>query len=85
MDKYPCYSVDMKTIQITIDEDLLSGIDKSCGKGSRSAFFRDAAVLFLKEQRKLHLERQDREGYKKKPIKASELGEWEREQVWPEW
>ena len=74
----------MKTIQITIDSSLLSKIDRQCGERNRSAFFRQAAELLLRQLRIRQLEERDRQGYTEKPIRTGEFDIWESEQVWPE-
>lgn len=65
----------MKTIQITIDEKLLSEVDRAL-KGrrrSRSAFIRESIVAQLKLQKRKRLEERDREGYLKYPVEPDEF------------
>jgi len=38
----------------------------------------------LANVRAKELERKDREGYLRKPVRKGEFSTWEREQVWPE-
>ena len=61
----------MNTIQITIDESLLKLIDKHCR--NRSAFFREAAQLLIKNIRNKQMEKRHEEGYKKYPVKPGEF------------
>jgi metal-responsive CopG/Arc/MetJ family transcriptional regulator len=74
----------MKTIQMTLDDDLVSSVDKAARrlKTSRSAFTRNALRSALERLRMQELERQHREGYAKKPTKKGEFDAWEHEQVW---
>jgi metal-responsive CopG/Arc/MetJ family transcriptional regulator len=74
----------MKTIQMTLDDDLVDLVDKAARrlKTSRSAFTRNALRSALEQLRVRELERKHKEGYQKKPVKKDEFGAWEREQVW---
>jgi metal-responsive CopG/Arc/MetJ family transcriptional regulator len=76
----------MKTVQMTLNEDLLTTVDKVVKRlgTTRSAFTRQALKAALKEVRTGDLERKHREGYKRKPIRPKEFGDWEAEQVWVE-
>ena len=73
----------MKTIQITINPELLQLIDKEAA-GNRSAFFREAAQLWLKHLRVGKLEQKQKQGYLRQPVKPEEFQDWVAEQVWPE-
>jgi len=77
-------TVDMKTIQMTIDEDLLKKVDEIIKqkKITRSAFIRESIVYYLKRKKILEMEKKHREGYKKKPVLQDEFQDWEDEQVW---
>ena len=74
----------MKTIQMTLDEDLVSAVDRVVKKlgTSRSAFTRTALKEALKKVRIGELERRHREGYARKPAPRGEFDLWESEQVW---
>jgi len=74
----------MKTIQMTIDEDLLRKVDEIIKqkKITRSAFIRESIVFYLKRKRILEMEKKHREGYEKKPVLQDEFQDWEDEQVW---
>ena len=76
----------MKTVQMTLDENLLASVDKVAKHlgTTRSAFTRQALKTALREVRTNELERKHREGYKRKPIKRGEFEDWEAEQVWVE-
>ena len=74
----------MRTVQMTLDENLVTIVDKISEKlgTTRSAFTRialkDAITKFqTKELEKLH-----REGYRRKAIKKGEFSRWESEQIW---
>ena len=74
----------MKTIQMTLDDDLVSSVDKAARrlKTSRSAFTRNALRTALERLRVQELERKHREGYTKRPLKKGEFDAWEHEQAW---
>jgi metal-responsive CopG/Arc/MetJ family transcriptional regulator len=74
----------MKTIQMTLDDDLVTSVDKAAKrlKTSRSAFTRNALRSALEQLRVRELERKHKEGYRKKPTKKGEFDAWEHEQVW---
>jgi len=76
----------MKTVQMTLDENLISSVDKMAKRlgTTRSGFTRQALKNALREIRVNELERKHREGYKRKPVKRGEFGDWEAEQVWVE-
>jgi metal-responsive CopG/Arc/MetJ family transcriptional regulator len=75
----------MKTVQLTIDEELLSQVDRISKKlrTTRSAFTRGALRAALLHLREIGLERKHRDGYQRHPVRREELGLWEKEQVWP--
>jgi metal-responsive CopG/Arc/MetJ family transcriptional regulator len=75
----------MKTIQITIDPELLHLIDndeESMEKG-RSAFLRQAVRYYLEQKRLKSISEKYRSGYSKVLEKDDDLTIWEDEQVWP--
>ena len=74
----------MKTIQMTIDEPLLSEVDRVIKDldTTRSAFIRDALQLALRQHRIAQMERKHAEGYAKHPPQPGEFDSWEDEQVW---
>ncbi len=75
----------MKTIQITIDPDLLDKIDndeESMKKG-RSAFLRQAVRYYLEQKRLKSISEKYRSGYSQALAKDDDLTIWEDEQVWP--
>jgi metal-responsive CopG/Arc/MetJ family transcriptional regulator len=73
----------MKTIQVIVDDPLLKRIDRKCGSRNRSAFFRQAAELLLRQYKIKQLEQDDIEGYKRHPIRPGEFDVWYSEQTWP--
>ncbi len=75
----------MKTVQMTLDENLVKAVDSAAKKlrTTRSAFTREALRSALKEVRVRVLESKQREGYKHKPVKRGEFSDWESEQVHP--
>jgi metal-responsive CopG/Arc/MetJ family transcriptional regulator len=74
----------MKTVQMTLDEDLVAEIDKAAKKlkTTRSALTRDALRAALKKIREKELEQKHRKGYLRKPVKPEEFSDWEDELVW---
>ena len=75
----------MKTIQITIDPELLHKIDndeESMKKG-RSAFLRQAVRYYLEQKRLKSISEQYRSGYRRESEINDDLTSWEDEQVWP--
>jgi metal-responsive CopG/Arc/MetJ family transcriptional regulator len=75
----------MKTIQITIDPELLHKIDhdeESIKKG-RSAFLRQAVRYYLEQKRLKSISEKYRLGYTQGLAKDDDLTIWENEQVWP--
>ncbi|CAB1081182.1 hypothetical protein D1AOALGA4SA_8839 [Olavius algarvensis Delta 1 endosymbiont] len=75
----------MKTIQITIDPDLLHKIDndeESIKKG-RSAFLRQAVRYYLEQKRRKLIAEKYRSGYTQRAVKDDDPTLWEDEQVWP--
>jgi len=75
----------MKTIQITIDPELLHQIDTdevSIKKG-RSAFLRQAVRYYLEQKRLKLISEKYRSGYTQGLAKDDDLTIWKDEQVWP--
>ena len=76
----------MRTVQMTLDEDLVSAVDKAARQlgTTRSAFAREDLRDALRRVRVAELEKWHRDGYTRRPIQRGELSVWEHEQVWPE-
>ena len=74
----------MKTVQMTLDEDLVRSVDRVVKKihTTRSAFTRDALRDALKKFNVARLEKQHRRGYDIHPINNREFSVWEEEQAW---
>ncbi|MEK6601531.1 MAG: ribbon-helix-helix domain-containing protein [Candidatus Binatota bacterium] len=74
----------MKTVQMTLDENLVKAVDSAAKKlrTTRSAFTREALRFALREVRMRELESKHRAGYRRKPVKRGEFSDWESEQVW---
>lgn len=74
----------MKTIQMTLDDDLVDAVDRIVKllKTTRSAFTRDALRKAIKEMNVKKLEDKHRLGYLKKPVGCDEFSDWETEQKW---
>jgi metal-responsive CopG/Arc/MetJ family transcriptional regulator len=80
------YTERMKTVQMTLDEELITRVDRAARrlKTTRSGFTRQAlreALTRITEQQR---EAQHRRGYAAQPVSPGEFSEWENEQVWPE-
>ena len=76
----------MKTIQMTLDENLIKKVDKEVNKQktSRSAFTREALKQLLKYYHTMELEKKQQKGYQKHPPSKNEFAVWEDEQSWIE-
>lgn len=76
----------MKTVQMTLDEDLVAAVDRVARKlgTSRSAFTRDALRDALKRVQVRALEQKQQDGYARKPVRRGEFDIWQREQTWVE-
>ncbi|MCA9933197.1 MAG: ribbon-helix-helix protein, CopG family [Ardenticatenaceae bacterium] len=76
----------MKTIQMTIDEALLTQVDHAVQEDgtNRSAFMRQALEEALRHRRIARLEEQDKAGYLAHPVEPGEFDVWFEEQVWEE-
>ena len=74
----------MKTVQMTLDAELLSAVDRTARRlgTTRSAFTRDALRAALDRVRARELEKKHRKGYARKPVGEREFSVWEQEQVW---
>lgn len=76
----------MKTIQMTLDDDLVVAVDKMVKnlKTTRSAFTREALRAAINQVNMDRLEMQHKKGYEKHPVSQSEFDVWEPEQEWIE-
>lgn len=76
----------MKTVQMTLDEDLIARVDRAARrlKTTRSGFTRQALREALRRITTSQREAQHRRGYAAHPVKPGEFGAWAAEQVWPE-
>jgi metal-responsive CopG/Arc/MetJ family transcriptional regulator len=74
----------MKTIQMTIDAQLLSAVDKltRARKTTRSALIRDALEAELRRARIVSLEEQHTAGYRRQPVTSGEFDVWLDQQEW---
>lgn len=74
----------MKTVQMTLDEDLVRRVDRTVERlgTSRSAFTRDALRAALERRRVQEMEEQHRKGYARHPVEPEEFDVWETEQAW---
>lgn len=74
----------MKTIQMTIDEPLLTRVDETIKNlnMTRSAFIREALEMALRYHQILEMEKRHAEGYARRPIEPGEFDIWTDEQTW---
>lgn len=74
----------MKTVQMTLDEELVEEVDRAVETlgTTRSAFARDALRAALADLEERELERRHRAGYERYPVQPGEFSDWEDEQVW---
>ena len=74
----------MKTVQMTLDDDLVREVDQIVKKLSinRSAFARKALREAVARFQEKQLELQHRKGYERYPVTSDEFSGWESEQLW---
>jgi metal-responsive CopG/Arc/MetJ family transcriptional regulator len=74
----------MKTVQMTLDADLINAVDQAAKKlhTNRSAFTRKALQDALNKINTSRLEHQHKKGYELYPAKPTEFSVWEKEQTW---
>jgi predicted transcriptional regulator len=74
----------MKTVQMTLDDELVSKVDKVVRllHTTRSAFARDALKDAVDHFYVMKMEEKQIKGYKKNPVAGDEFSDWEQEQVW---
>ena len=74
----------MRTIQMTLDDDLVKTVDKIARelKTTRSAFTRHALRDAVNRFSIRRLEEKHRQGYALNPVNKDEFGVWEKEQDW---
>lgn len=76
----------MRTVQMTIDEQLLASVDRAAKKlgTTRSDFTRKALRDALNRLTIRELEHKHRRGYEAKPVHKGEFDLWEKEkeQAW---
>lgn len=74
----------MKTIQMTLDDDLVKAVDRVAKElhTNRSAFTRKALREALARYSLEQMEREHRQGYERHPVAVDEFSVWETEQAW---
>ena len=74
----------MRTIQMTLDDDLVKAVDRVSKElnTSRSAFTRKALQEALARYKMKQLEQKHRRGYEQNPVETDEFSIWETEQAW---
>ena len=74
----------MRTVQITLDDDLVNAVDSAAMQfhQSRAVFTRDALRTTLAKLADQAREQQHREGYLRQPGKPGEFSDFEDEQAW---
>jgi len=74
----------MRTVQMTLDDDLVAAVDKAAKRlgTSRSGFTREALKAALSRIQIREMERKHREGYLRKPVRKGEFSVWETEHAW---
>ena len=74
----------MKTVQMTLDEELLAAVDKMVRKlkTTRSAFTRKALMDAIERLNVSRLEQRHIQGYAQRPVAKDEFSVWENEQKW---
>jgi len=76
----------MRTIQMTLDDDLVASVDRVVKKlkTTRSAFTRKALKDAIKQVNIDMLEKKHKKGYELHPVGKTEFSIWESEQEWGE-
>jgi len=74
----------MRTIQMTLDDDLVKKVDAIANElqTTRSAFTRDALREAVQQYNIRCRELKHRQGYADNPINKEEFSVWENEQNW---
>jgi metal-responsive CopG/Arc/MetJ family transcriptional regulator len=74
----------MKTVQMTLDDDLVAAVDRVVKKlgTSRSAFARKALREAIDKVNINMLEKKHKKGYELHPVGKTEFSVWESEQEW---
>jgi metal-responsive CopG/Arc/MetJ family transcriptional regulator len=74
----------MRTIQMTLDDDLVEKVDTIANElnTTRSAFTRAALREAIKHFNTRRLELKHRQGYAAHPVNKNEFSVWEKEQKW---
>jgi len=74
----------MKTIQMTLDEELVKAVDSVSKQlnTTRSAFTRQALREALSRYSTEQLEHKHKKGYERHPVTADEFSVWDGEQAW---
>jgi metal-responsive CopG/Arc/MetJ family transcriptional regulator len=74
----------MRTIQMTLDDELVATVDRVVKqlKTSRSAFTRKALKDAIKQVNIKMLEDKHKKGYGHHPVDKMEFSLWESEQAW---
>ena len=74
----------MRTIQMTLDDDLVRSVDKIVEelKTTRSAFTRAALREAIDRFNLSQLEKKHRRGYEAHPVSKDEFSVWQSEQDW---
>ena len=73
------YALNVKTIHVEIEEDLLRSADRAARrlKVHRSSLIRDALRAHLERLRTADLERREREAYERTPDDPAEFAAWD--------
>jgi len=74
----------MRTIQMTLDDDLVESVDKVVKdlNTTRSAFTRNALRNAINQLNIAFLEEKHRKEYQQHPVRRDEFSVWEGEQDW---
>jgi metal-responsive CopG/Arc/MetJ family transcriptional regulator len=74
----------MRTIQMTLDDDLVATVDRTVKKlkTTRSAFARKALKDAIMQVNIDMLEKKHKKGYERHPVGKTEFNAWETEQEW---
>ena len=79
------YIINMKPVQILMDEELLAGLDEDeeVRRSGRSKVLRGLVAAYLESRREARVDAQYRQGYGDALRVSEELDGWDEEGSWP--
>jgi len=73
----------MKTIQLTLDDDLLDRVNYAIAQQQTSLalFIKESLIHYLHKLKIKEMEKQHHEGYSRQPVQKDEFDIWEKEPI----